>query len=459
MNWSIETLLTVHIIVVTLFLMVMALLLLRRSLFRWNAAGFWAWVSFALYYVLNPLTTLRSGDLNVYRSSLSLAGGVERGQWILFVLLLGMMAFFLAYLRTSAKPVVWRLQGDSVSLPMFAGMVLFIVLSLYSLFTQRSLVVATGRATIIESGRFIGEVSGYENAGYMFLIVPILMLVLSKSHGLRGLGWLSTGLFMLLSLPSGWSRFALVSILIALSLADVLQRKAAWPRWFFIPILLILTLALQLRGHTEWTLAATAGELVDLSGQVTQNLGEKISSAIGSEEVSALATWYLESYVIERYLGYSYGLPILNYAATGWIPSRLLPQKYFLIDWVASQQIRPSVSVVGLLYGAKSSLLGSFYGEGGLFAVLIMAAITGFLSRKLDGMLHPDSPLLVRATGVAWMSVLWMIWQSSDTWGIMALGILGLPTLVMWLLAPKVHRPKVIRKAVIKESQWVKIRK
>jgi hypothetical protein len=73
----------------------------------------------------------------------------------------------------------------------------------------------------------------------------------------------------------------------------------------------------------------------------------------------------------------------------------------------------------------------------------LLAAAMGFASRKLDGMLAPESPLLVRATGVAWMSVLWMVWGSADYWGVMTLGILGLPALAVWIVAPKMRRERL----------------
>lgn len=444
MNQSIETLLTVHIGVVVFFLAVAALFLIRLGLFRWDRAGFWAWASFALYYAANPFFSLRTGDVYLYLTNLAISGGLERGYWILFLTVAGMAAFFIAYLRTRAGVVTWQLRRGYFSLPMSAGLLGFSLFGVYSLLSQRALVVSTGRQTIIENGRFIGQTTGYENVGYLFLVVPIAFLLLARSRGLQVAGGVLSGLLVLLALPSGWSRFALVSILIVISLADAVQRKSAWPRWFFLPLLLIFTLALQMRGHTRWALPTSGEALYELAGQVVQDIGQSFSSAVGSREVSALATWYLESYVTEQYYGYSYGLPVVNYLLTGWIPSRIFPQKYFLVDWLASQRNYVGNFETRLLYGAKSTLLGSFYSEGWLVGVVLFAALAGFLSRKMDGMLQPQSPLLVRATGIAWMSILWMVWQSSDTWGVISLGVLALPSLVLWIIAPKLRRRRYV---------------
>ncbi|MEJ5310871.1 MAG: hypothetical protein WHX52_13990 [Anaerolineae bacterium] len=438
MNWPVETLLTVHIIVVSTFLAVVLSILLRRGLFHWTSAGFWAWVSFALYYALNPLAALYTGTLNRYRICLAIAGGTERGLWILGVALSGMTAFFWAYLRTKPGKITWRLRDDTFTFPMVAFAVLFGAFGVYSLLSYRAFVVDTGRELAFEGGRHVGQVTGYESSAYRFLTIPILLLVSSKSHGARVFGWIAFGLWMLFALPNGWARAGLVSMLIAVSMVEVIQRKAAWPRWFFVPLLLVFTVALTMRGHRMWTLETSSNELLALSRKAVQNLDQSLLDILGSGDAAALSTWYLESWVTEQYTGYSYGLPLINYALTGWIPGRILPQKYFLVDWLAARhRPLPNTQVEWLLYGAKSTLFGSFYQDGWLVGVILMAAGVGVLSRKMDGMMLPEAPLLVRATGAAWMSVLWMVWHSSGIWALIALGVLVMPALAMWLFAPR----------------------
>ncbi len=50
-----------------------------------------------------------------------------------------------------------------------------------------------------------------------------------------------------------------------------------------------------------------------------------------------LPTFYLESYSKDHLTGYDYGIPLINYILTGWIPNRNFPQKYFLMDWLRGQ--------------------------------------------------------------------------------------------------------------------------
>ena len=96
-----------------------------------------------------------------------------------------------------------------------------------------------------------------------------------------------------------------------------------------------------------------------------------------------------------------------------------------------------------MLFGAKTSLLGSFYGSGGIVAVVMCMWVMGVLCRKMDGMLSQESPLPVKATAVSWMSMLWMLWGSHDSWGLTVIGSLAIPAVCMWLLALKTPKNEV----------------
>ena len=452
MEWSVETLLTVHVSVLSALLVGVAVVLVRRRLFSWHTAGFWSWCTLVLYLVLNPLSSLVGGNLYFYRLYLLLGGGVERGLWILTVTLLGIGTFFVVYLCTSPGKLSLPRASQTVSFPMVLAALPFVFFGLYSLLTQRAYVIEVGRAAVIEAGRFTGEVSGYENSGYLFLVVPILCLLMASTREVRLWGWLTVGLFVWLTLPSGWSRFVPVSMLLAASLAEVVRRRVAWPRWFWASLIVAAALMLQVRGHVRWSLADMGVELLALGRQMVQEGVGVLGRAVTSGEVSALAVWYFESFVIERYYGYSYGLPALNYILTGWVPARFFPQKYFLVDWLTQQRFYAGPLVESLLYGSKSTLLGSFYGDGGLPAVLALSALTGFLARRLDGMLQPEASPLRHALGVAWMSMLWMVWQSSETWGIMTLGTVALPAIAMWAAGGGLRR--ILSRMFTERHRW-----
>lgn len=432
MGWTVANLLIIHCSLMGIVLLVIAIILWKHNLFKWTSAGFWAWSSFLLYYFLNPAFSLWQNDLYRYYIHLDIAGGVKRGFWILFVAIMGIISFFYIYIRTKTKPVTWNLRLKRLTVPMLLVCFVIIGFGVYSLLSYRALIL-NSKEVVVEEGRFVGEVSGYESIGYIFLFIPLILTTISDSRYLRVGGFISSVIYVYLALPYGWSRFVIVSILLAISIADTVRRNKGWPHISWLFLILILTVSLQQRGHTNWELASVGDELINLASDSINN----ISSALGSQDASMLATWYLESYVKDTLVGYDYGLRLLNYVISGWIPYRLYPNKYFIVDWLDKSQPLIPPTIEELLYGAKSTLLGSFYCEGGIFTVILMAGLCGFLCKKLDGMLTSDSPLLVKTTGIAWMCVLWMIFGSSDTWGIMMLGIIGLPSIALWLVAPK----------------------
>lgn len=431
-NWSFNTLLWVHVSIITLELSVIMIILYKRGLFRWTSVGFWSWASFLLYFVLNPFFSLINHDTYRYGFYLSISGGINRGIWILLITFVAIMVFFLSYFRTQSTVMDFRLKYKNLSIPMILMSLVFIGFGIYSLLAYRALILKTGEV-IIEEGRFVGDVTGYEYIGYKFLFVPIVIALLAESRLWKIIGFFSAlGLFFLAQ-PIGWARFALVSLLLAVSIAETINRKAKWPHIAWIIVIIVLATVLQQRGHTEWVLAKVDDEIISLASESVSN----ISNAVGSQDASMLATWYVESYVKDTLVGYDYGLRLINYIISGWIPGKFFSDKYFIIDWLENKQPVLPPTIESMLQGAKSTLFGSFYCEGGIFTVILLSFIIGFLARKMDGMLLADTPILVKATGVVWISTMWMMLGSSESWVIINLGTFGLPSLAMWLVAKK----------------------
>lgn len=414
-----------------------AVLLFRRQLFHWASAGFWAWAAFLLYFVLAPWAVSVS-DFPLYRANLilELSGGMDRGLWVLLMVLLGIAAFFVAYLWTSFRPITWGLPPGplQLNLPVFLILSAFIVFGTYSLLVFRAGLFSFEGERLIINGRFVGNITGYQNGAYTFLFVPICLLFFSDKKRLKILGVFSAAVFLILSVPHAWSRFASVSFLLALSLIAVIRRSSRWPSVIWIAGLLLITVLYQLRGHTDWRYGQINDEVVDL----VDSLPSRTNQILSSSDTGMLQVWYVSSYLNDRWNGFDYGLPVLNYAVTGWIPSRIFPDKYFLIDWLQSQRSNVYPLILDqLMYGAKSSLPGTFYEHGGWVGVLIGCILAGYLSRRLDGMLIEKNSVLVKSVAVAWMSVLWMVWASGTAWGMMVMGTMALPALAAWLFLSK----------------------
>lgn len=436
MELTVQQLLIFHTFLVGMLLCISGVALKRKGLFKWTTAGFWAWSAFALYYGLSPLAAVITGELSYYQIALDVSGGMERGVWILLMALAGMGAFFIAYGRTRpAARAMGLLAGEQpLNLGMLSVMLAFLGLGFYSLLSFRAGLLNRPGEVIIEQGRFVGQVSGYEQVAYLFLIVPSLYLLYSSRLLQRLCGWGLAGGFVILSLPHGWARFITVSMLVAISIVITMRGERRKPPAVMILAVILAGATFQVRGHSEWTLSSSYAEFAnDLTEVPERGLG-----ILTGADTSMLPTWYVESYLKDTLTHYDYGLPLLNYLLTGWLPNRLFPGKYFLIDWLDRATGRGYPPIIDtLLYGAKSSLLGSFYAHGGWLAIVALAYLAGVLSRKLDGWVEISSPQLLQAVGTAWMSALWMVWGSSDTWAINLLGAMAIPGVALWLAAPK----------------------
>lgn len=435
---EISSILRVTAGIVGLELALFAVLLARRGLFRWTTAGFWTWVSFLVYFVLSPwAVSFNETAMTRLQILLALSGGVERAFWVLLLALMGIAAFFVAYLRTPFRPVTWGLPPGPIrlNLPVLFLLTAFAVFGMYSLLVFRAGLFSTEGETLILGGRFVGDITGYQNGGYGFLFVPILLLLLSPKKRLQALGIILAAAFLVLSLPHAWSRYATVSFLLAISLVMVMKSSKRWPSALWILGLFLVVALYQMRGHRDWRFEEISGEIITL----VDSLPSRAAEIFSSSDTSMIQAWYVSSHLNDHWVGVDFGLPVLNYALTGWIPSRIFPDKYFIVDWLRDQRNMYYPAIFDqILRGAKSSLMGSFYDHGRWVGVLLGCLLAGFLSRRLDGMLAPETSNLVKSTGITWLSVMWMVWASSSTWGMMAIGAMAMPALASWLFLPKV---------------------
>lgn len=436
MNVNSDTILLITAIVVLVELVIFGVMLQRQHLFRWTTFGFWSWAAMLLYFVISPASVYLSEDRYLYTLRMMIGGGVSRGIWIAFVIVVGIAVFFWVYLHTSVtKPKAETGLTIFYITPMTALIMIMVVgFGLYSLLTFRSgLLSPTGEAIIV-GGRFVGSVSGYQSVAHVFLFIPILLLITLRNLLMRVLGYLLAAAYLFLSLPHSYSRFVTVSMLIAITIVITMQSKRSWPPVLGIASVFFLAAVLQIRGHTSWTVSSSAAEVLEISSQIPT----RVNNLFAQADTAMLATFYLESFLKDTLTGFDYGLPMINYLVTGWIPNRVFPQKYFLVDWLRDLQGKTyPPEIDNLLIGSKSSLIGSFYSNGGLVAVILEMALFAFLLQKLDGMLAESSASIFRSLGVAWLSTLWMVWGSHDYWGVMLYGTMALPALLLWLFTPK----------------------
>ena len=175
---------------------------------------------------------------------------------------------------------------------------------MYSLLIFRAGLFSIGGEKLIVGGRFMGDITGYQNGGYAFLFVPTLLLMLSQKRWMQILGGFVATIFLISSLPHAWSRFVTVSFVLALSLVFVIRKSKPWPGLHWIVGLFLIAALFQLRGHIEWRFEEIAGDSVELLSDLPKNFNRML----GSADTGMLTTWYVESYYRDTWLGYDYGL-------------------------------------------------------------------------------------------------------------------------------------------------------
>jgi hypothetical protein len=429
---EIEYLLLIHSLVIAIILFIIAIQMVHMKLFYWTSAGFWAWIASLLLFVINPFTSI-FWNIQSYRTNLALSGGISRGIWVGFLTALALIVFFISYMKTKSVAVTWNIapqKDEKITLPTAVVMALFLLFASFSLLTYRSNLIQTEQSVVVISGRFAGETTGYEYIAHQFAFVPIFILLLSKSRWTQIVGILLGMGYVLLKMQDAWGRWAVISLLIGASIIFTLKQKRRWPSVVFIAAIALFTVILVLRGHSTVT---SGQDFYVLISHLPEQLGPKLAS----NNTDMLSFWYLKSYIQDQITGYDYGIPFLNYVVAGFLPRRFFPDKYFLIDWLHSQQPVLSLYLSKRLIGAKWSMFGCFYDNGGVIALILLSAGFGWSFRKLDGMLSIDTPILIKAIGISWLSVLWMVWAGPDYWALEVLGTLAIPGLVIWFLTPK----------------------
>jgi hypothetical protein len=406
--------------------------------FHWLSAGFWAWAAFGLYFVASPFCALFDPD-NLYRYEmhLYLSGGSARWLWVLAMIMVGIIVFFVSYMHTKHKQVSFNIM----LMPKIAINV-YIIMSIFSIWGFLSLLYFRSQlfnidGLVMKGGHFSGDVTGWQYVAHLFLFIPTVFFLFASSCRERVAGYLIGILYIVLALPHAMSRYATLSMFLAMILVHTLRGNRKSPSWGLIITLVEMAAIFQIRGHATWTL--DSGMLDELTS-IVMEIPSETASILGSVDTAMLATFYFESYYVDTLTGYTYGLEVVNYILFGWIPSLFFPEKYFLLDWLRSVQPVAPVYAEMLLFGAKSSMIGSWYCMGNIVGVVLGMSLTGFLMRRLDGMVTNSAPRLVQTVGISWLALLWMVWGSHVQWGITSCGVIATPALFMCLVSRKGSR-------------------
>jgi hypothetical protein len=415
--------LCLHFLVIGPLLFYLFLKLYRKDRFHWLSAGFWAWGSMALYYVAVPLVQYLS-DPYFLETRLAVTEGLSRMVWVTICVALGISVFFLAYFKTRPARPRFGLPSDSWPPGTWAVLILMLAAAAYALITYRGAYGFTAERVLIVDGKYVGKVMGYEVVLYMLASFPIILLILRRSTRILGYGLLV--LYLGARLGDAWDRTSAISLLLSVTMIAAGLRGRKWPPRFWIVLLLAFTLLMQVRGHASFSQFQKSG------GLARGNLTEGVKRG---EDTSVLATLYLSTYLYDK-TGYSYGVPLVSGILFGPLPRKYFPWK----DWLVNQ-FRPDFrkirnpKVLEMMLGGKDTVIGDLYSYGNLFAILLGMPILGFLTRKLDGWVVPETPVAVRALGYAWLGYYYMLYASALPWGAACLYINIIPFLGVVLCA------------------------
>ena len=444
---SLEQALVIHCFVVAFAMAFAVLMLWRRRLLSILHSGTWVLFAFFLYFLFNPLLSLLNHDLSYYEDAMHAVAreGVSRIFWILGTIVAGLGAFLFYYVR-KRKPV----EG-TVAAPPFSSTVdrwtplqtvvlgIFILFAVYSVLflrTKSQFVLSTVTVEY-DRGRIVGGATGYSVAAYGFLLYIVIILLYRGPSFARLLGLIVATGNVALRLYDQHDRASIVSLLLAVAMVFIARSGLRWQRLRMALVLVkkknrIRTLAmlaavacmaifLAMRGHTS------VAEVKEFNWEMGQQ-------ELRQSDTAMLPTLYVWSFIYDKLEDYDYALPLASSILFGWLPRQYFPWKDDLpVFLLGRPDVRYNIHYAEWFLGPKATIIGSFYGHGGIIGVVLGMAILGVLTRRLDKLVAEGKTDLGRAIGIVWMAGIWMMFGSNDSWVVGEMFVCGLPFFGMWI--------------------------
>ncbi len=412
--------LLLHCLIVGTILLLVLIILQRRHLFHWLSTGFWAWAAFAFYFFIAPLIQFW-GDPQYMEAFLAPTEGLSRMIWVTYCVAVGLVTFFWAYFRYRPGNPKWGLDQESWPPGTWIIIILALAGAAYSMiFYRGAFGLEVSPYELEKSSKFVGKVTGYQTALNICAIFPIILLLMRRTTRLLGLAL--AGIYLVGKLDDRYDRANAVSLVIAVSMALTFVRRRPWPSAVWVAGILLFTLLLQVRGHYSLTEFWKSGQMTVSTGRQEVKRGEGATMQ---------ATFYLKSYMHDK-AGYTYGIPLVSSVVFGALPRRYFPWKDWMVETYLAKVTR-AFQMEAMMFGGKSSVIGDLYGFGGIFTIAGGMFILGFLARKLDGLLSPQAPVVMRALGVVWLSALWIMLAGALLWTVALMFLTAAPFVLVVL--------------------------
>jgi hypothetical protein len=410
-----------HGAVMSVIMIAMLLLLLNRRLFAPDSTGFWVWVAFSICFVINPVTTLVSSDYSTYEYyTRGTYVDDARVLWVLLNAAVGVIVFFAVYLKT--QPGSYTAGSTPISPTALAIVVtVFMAIGWNAILSYR---INENAERIVVNAKFVGSVSGWQSDTHGFVIFPCLLLIASKKY--RILGLIIGLLYIVVRFNDTSDRFSILMLPLAAFMYFMIKRGRRWPSLAASSIAVALLFFLVARGHEK--LEAIPHSELD----VHKIVNDALKNIGRGADTSMLPTFYRETDLVEQH-GYTYGAGIVQEILFAPLPRPYFPWKDDVFSFIPGVSYR-NESWSADVYGAKSTIVCSFYGYGGIIGVIIGMACLGYLLRKLDGLLRRDTPFLALVWAVMVLTTIWLGVLGSIEWWYKAVMLCSMPLFALIIL-------------------------
>lgn len=418
---QISNLLVIHCIVVGAVLAGVAVLLVRAGRFDWMSTGFWVWCSALLIFWLNPAVSVSAGEYRFYASRLALTEGEPRMLVVLVAVVLGLVAFYVPYLRTRVAVSRLRIPEIPATRAVVVGCLIFFMGAMLCTFYYRTDLGGMADAVQVEGGKFVGDATGWQYSVHRFALYPIAYLLLTNRFRLLGTA-MAMG-FAALRMFDARDRFSLVSIglLVIISWSDAHGRKSPSAK-AILPLVLLGAFLVQ-KGHSD---------IMQTEFDVSvEGLRATYIAALAGPNNDMLSQFFLESSIYDEH-GFTYGLTFAESVVFGWLPRKHFPWKDQLFDDVV---FKPDAPLARLLVGPKSSILGCLYTYGALPAVVVGMFLLGVSARCVDRTVTRCQSTAVRAWGMMVLTFVWLMFGSTLEWSFQYVAVSTIPAVGLLFLS------------------------
>ncbi len=430
---NINGILILNIVLFSAVFIIVSRKLRRTNKFSFDNAGFWFLIGFLIYFIMNPFLALVTDNKQTYQWAFDQLSNepLQVSVKACLFICIGTIVFCLSYTKSAAKRKV-KSKSKSIRLDIVDILIIsfFVFVSFYSIVKLR--LAPELYSGFIEEGKILGGYTGYLIMGHLYIFSIIIFLLMSPSIIGKRLGITISIVYILLRLRDPYDRASILSLLISFLIIASIKRSDAnkgLRKWQDRTIQYALSLAsiailviLVARGHSD----------IETNNPIQSDKFDVINNFINAD-TAMLPYFYVWTAIYDKE-GYEYGIPLINKVLLGWLPRRVFPWKDDLTPkLLGRQEARYRREYMQVFIGPKASIFASFYSYAGVIGLIIGMYLFGLFSSWIDTLVHKDNNLLAKSLGICYLSFIWIVVGSNDTWGLSLMFSISLPFILIYL--------------------------